>query len=116
MKTILLSGCLLFTAVTLWSQQSIQPPTVMSLQQYRDSLKKRNEAQLKMPLDVLKKKQTAVKRTPSNPIIILPYTGYKNVMPIWYPDSNYVYNMPGTYAYDQTKAKGGVFFVPGKTK
>lgn len=30
-------------------------------------------------------------------------------MPVLSPDSDYVYNMPGTHAFDKSKAKGGVF-------
>jgi len=30
---------------------------------------------------------------------------FTNIMPVWSPDSNYVFNMPGTFAYDKNQAR-----------
>lgn len=116
MKTLLLSGCLLAFAATSWSQQKKDPNHVMRMEQYWDSLKKKNEAQLKAPVDLLKKKQAIAMKDQFKPILIMPSNVYKKVMPVLYPDSNYVYNMPGTHAFDKSKAKGGALFVKGKTE
>ncbi len=116
MKKLLLSGYLLVTAATSWSQQKKDPNPVMYMQQYWDSLKKKNEAQLKAPVDLLKKKQTAAMKEQFSPKRIIPSYINKNVMPVLSPDSDYVYNMPGTHAFDPSQAKGGIIFVTGKVE
>lgn len=39
------------------------------------------------------------------------YSTEKNSIPVWSPDSDYVYNMPGTHAFDRSKYKVRVTFV-----
>ena len=116
MKPFLLLSCLLFIAAHAWSQQKNDPNTVLRMQQYLDSVKHKNEAALKAPLDLLKKKQTVVMKDQLRPKLIMPSYVNKNVMPVLSPDSNYVYNMPGTHAFDKTKVRGGVIFVADKSK
>ncbi len=113
MKQLLLFGFSLVIVIAVWGQQKKEANSVMSMQQYLDSVKKKNEAQLKTPLDLLKKKQPILMQEQFRPKIIMPAYVNKNVMPVLSPDSSYVYNMPGTHAFDKSKAKGGAIFVGG---
>lgn len=81
------------------------------MQAYLDSIERKNEAQLKKTLDMFKDKKTALTNNNPGPAFILPGYIHKNVMPVLVPGSNYVYNMPGTHAFDKSKAKGGAIFV-----
>lgn len=60
---------------------------------------------------MFKDKKTALTNNNPGPAFILPGYIHKNVMPVLVPGSNYVYNMPGTHAFDKSKAKGGAIFV-----
>lgn len=116
MKKLLLLSCTTLLVSGIWAQEKKlvpDPPPAMNMQQYWDSLKKKNEAQLKAPVDLFKNKKTGL--TTDNPglTFIPPAYVNKNVMPVLAPDSDYVYNMPGTHAFDKSKAKGGVIFVTG---
>jgi len=116
MKQLLLFTCLLVVGTVSWSQQKKNPGSVMNMQQYLDSMKKKNETRLKAPVDLLKIKQLVAMKEKYKPKrIILPSYVNKNAMPVLTPDSNYVYNMPGTHAFDRTKVKGGAIFVSGRT-
>lgn len=117
MKKLLLLGCTTLLVSGIWAQEKKlvpdPPAAAINMQQYWDSLKKKNEAQLKAPVDLFRNKKTGL--TTDNPVLTFIPPAYvnKNGMPVLAPDSDYVYNMPGTHAFDKSKAKGGVIFVMG---
>lgn len=118
MKKLLLLGCSTIFASFIWGQQKklapVPLPPAMNMQQYWDSLKKKNEAQLKEPVNLFKDKTTGLTTTNPDLRFISPAYINKNVMPVFAPDSDYVFNMPGTHAFDKTKAKGGAIYVTDK--
>jgi hypothetical protein len=119
MKKLLLLGCTTLLVSCIWAQEKKlvpDPHPAMNMQQYWDSLKKKNEALLNAPVDLFKNKKTGL--TTDNPglTFISPAFINKNMMPVLAPDSDYVYNMPGTHAFDKSKAKGGAIFVTGKVE
>lgn len=56
-------------------------------------------------------KQKTEKRQMNLADLNLFYSPEKNSIPVWSPDSNYVYNMPGTHAFDRSKYKVSATFV-----
>ena len=117
MKKLLLFICLMILTVALFAQQKKQEKNVLSMQHYLDSLKRKNQLALKTPADLLKKKQASVVSKPLKIISLPPSHIVTRGIPVWSPDSNYVYNMPGTHAFDKSKLKRGIFFfVPENTE
>ena len=117
MKKLLLLGCTTLFVSCIWGQQKTPVPhslpPAMHMQQYWDSIKKKNEAQLKEPVNLFKNKKTGLLTDHPGLTLIPPAFINKNVMPVLAPDSDYVFNMPGTHAFDKSTAKGGVIFVTG---
>lgn len=117
MKKLLLLSCSTLLAAFIWGQQKklapVPLPPAKNMQQYWDSAKKRNEAQFKAPVNLFKDKTTGLTTAGPDLTFIPPTYINKNVMPVLAPDSDYVFNMPGTHAFDKSKAKGGAIFVTG---
>lgn len=110
MKKFLLSGCTLLFAMVSFGQLKKDPTTSLSLEQYWKNQQK-NDGSLQPALQLFKKKEPAPQLHIADLLPLLNEAEMKNTMPVLYPDSDYVFNMPGTHAFDPTKVKGGVFFI-----
>lgn len=106
-KFLLLGSALLFTMVS-FGQLKKDPDASLRLEQYWQNKQKASLSS--NPFMNLFKK-----REPEQNIadILSPQkeTDQKNTIPVLYPDSDYVFNMPGTHAFDPTKVKGGAIFI-----
>ncbi len=110
MKNFLLSGCTLLFAMVSFAQIKKDPNTSLSLEQYWKNQQK-SDGSLHPSLNFSKKKAPAQELNIADILPLQNEADIKNTMPVLYPDSDYVFNMPGTHAFDPTKVKGGVFFV-----
>lgn len=111
MKKFLLLGCSLLFAMVSFGQLKKDPNTSLSLEQYWKSQQKKDDS-LQPSLQLFKKKEPVTQPLKMADILpLLKEAEMKNSMPVLYPDSDYVFNMPGTHAFDPTKVKGSVFFV-----
>ena len=110
MKPLLFAAALFsFTAVL---GQTTDANKVLGLQEYLKQESKINPTKI-TPQLLNKRKQYKVElitrnntTSDSKPV--------KGSMPVWSPDSNYVFNMPGTHAYDQPKYTMRALFVEVK--
>lgn len=101
---------LMLTCSAVLSQESKRIPptkkvTVLSVKSFLDSINKKKEgiiakgftpATYPKPQTVSELIQRTQKNIPPN---LIP----ESVMPVWSPDSTYVFNMPGTHAYDKNQ-------------
>lgn len=111
MKNLLLLGSALLVTMASFAQIKKESDEPLNLSQYWKNQQK-NDASSQTYLQLLKKKEPVAQQlTMADILPLLKEADMKNNMPVLYPDSDYVFNMPGTHAFDPTKVKGGVFFI-----
>lgn len=111
MKTILLLSMLFFSCSASFAQptekKTINVTKSLNLKKFLDSRAKQKPSILLQPLTIKEYPQQITLSdslrkglTPINNHIV-----FSNSMPVWSPGSDYVFNMPGTFAYDKTQVK-----------
>lgn len=111
MKTILLLSMLFFSCSASFSQPTekkiINVTKSLNLKKFLDSRAKQKPSILLKPLTVKEYPQqiTLSDSLRKGLTLINNHIVFTNSMPVWSPGSDYVFNMPGTFAYDKTQVK-----------
>ncbi len=116
MKTILLLSMLFFSYSASFAQptekKTINVTKSLNLKKFLDSRAKQKPSILLTPLTVKEYPQQIVLLDSLRKGLVRKQllrgelnATLTNTMPVWSPGSDYVFNMPGTFAYDKTQVK-----------
>lgn len=122
MKKILLPLLLFFSCMLSFAQQSERKTVYVRasphLKKFLDINAKNKQGILLEPFTVKEyPKQITLSDSlkkellKKEPIGVEFYSRLTNTIPVWSPGSDYIFNMPGTFAFDHSKAKGGIKYV-----
>ena len=111
MKKVLLLSILMMSYVASFSQQKEKKTVhVLANKHMRKFLASKNQQKPAILLEPLTVKEYPQQITLSDSLRkgltrINHHIVFTNSMPVWPPGSDYVFNMPGTFAYDKTQVK-----------